>query len=35
MEYEIRGGSFPLVVCKLQKGETIQNETGARSYMTS
>lgn len=35
MEYEIRGGSFPLVVCKLQKGETIQNETGAMSYMTS
>lgn len=24
MEYEIRGGSFPIVVCKLQKGETLK-----------
>ena len=35
MEYEIRGGSFPLVVCKLQKGEKMKNETGAMAYMTS
>ncbi|WP_405296047.1 TIGR00266 family protein [Methanobrevibacter sp.] len=35
MEYEIRGGSFPLVVCKLQKGEIMKNETGAMAYMTS
>lgn len=35
MEYEIRGGSFPIVVCKLQKGETLKNETGAMAYMTS
>ena len=35
MEYEIKGGSFPIVVCKLQKGETLKNETGAMAYMTS
>ena len=35
MEYEIRGGAFPLVVCRLQKGETMKNETGAMAYMTS
>lgn len=35
MEYEIRGGSFPIVVCKLQKGETMKNETGAMAFMTS
>lgn len=35
MEYEIRGGSFPIVVCKLQKGERMKNETGAMAYMTS
>lgn len=35
MEYEIRGGSFPIVICTLQEGETIKNETGAMSFMTS
>ncbi len=35
MEYEIKGGSFPIVVCKLQKGETMKNETGAMAFMTS
>ena len=35
MEYEIRGGSFPIVVCTLQKGETVKNETGAMAFMTS
>ncbi len=35
MEYEIIGGSFPMVVCTLQKGETMKNETGAMSFMTS
>ena len=35
MEYEIRGGSFPIVICTLQKGETMKNETGAMSFMTS
>ncbi len=35
MEYEIRGGSFPVVVCTLQQGETMKNETGAMAFMTS
>ena len=35
MEYEIRGGSFPIVICTLQKGETMKNETGAMSFKTS
>lgn len=35
MEYEIRGGSFPIVICTLQEGETMKNETGAMAYMTS
>ena len=35
MEYEIKGGPFPVVVCTLQKGETMKNETGAMSFMTS
>ena len=35
MEYEIKGGSFPIVICTLQKGETLKNETGAMAFMTS
>lgn len=35
MEYEIQGGSFPMVICTLQKGETLKNETGAMAFMTS
>ncbi len=35
MEYEITGGSFPTVICTLQKGETMKNETGAMAFMTS
>ena len=35
MEYEITGGSFPMVVCTLKEGETMKNETGAMAYMTS
>lgn len=35
MEYEITGGTFPIVTCTLQKGETIKNETGAMAFMTS
>ena len=34
MEYEIRGGAFPIVICTLQKGETMKNETGAMAFMT-
>ena len=35
MEYEIKGGAFPIVICTLQKGETMKNETGAMAFMTS
>lgn len=35
MEYEIIGGSFPMVICTLQQGETMKNETGAMAFMTS
>ncbi len=35
MEYEIKGGSFPIVICTLQKGETMKNETSAMAFMTS
>lgn len=34
MEYKISGGAYPMVICTLQKGETMQDETGAMSYMT-
>ena len=34
MEYEIEGGAFPMVVCTLNKGETIKEENGAMSFMT-
>ena len=35
MEYEISGGSFPTVICTLQKGETMKDESGAMAFMTS
>ena len=35
MEYEITGGAFPIVICNLQKGETMKDETGAMAFMTS
>ncbi|WP_263640928.1 AIM24 family protein [Methanobrevibacter arboriphilus] len=35
MEYEIKGGSFPMVICKLEKGETMKNEGGSMALMTS
>ncbi|WP_295722855.1 TIGR00266 family protein [uncultured Methanobrevibacter sp.] len=35
MEYEITGGSFPMVICTLKQGETMKNETGAMAFMTS
>lgn len=34
MEYEITGGAFPMVICRLKKGESMQDETGAMTYMT-
>lgn len=35
MQYEIKGGSFPIVICKLQKGETMKDESGAMAFMSS
>ena len=35
MDYEIKGEPFPMVVCKLQKGETMKDESGAMAFMTS
>ena len=34
MKYEIKGGSFPVVVCQLDAGETMITEGGAMSWMT-
>lgn len=33
MEYEIKGGSLPVLLVKLEAGETIQCEAGAMSWM--
>jgi uncharacterized protein (TIGR00266 family) len=35
MEYEIKGGSFPILICKLEKGETMKNEGGSMALMSS
>ncbi|KZX15816.1 hypothetical protein MBCUT_13200 [Methanobrevibacter cuticularis] len=35
MEYEIKGGNFPIVLCKLNKGEVMKNESGSMATMTS
>lgn len=35
MEYEIIGGAFPLVKCKLNKGERMKDESGAMAFMSS
>lgn len=35
MEYEIKGGAFPMVICRLKQGESMQDETGAMTYMTT
>lgn len=34
MEYEIKGGAFPIVVCKLQKGERMKDESGSMAFMS-
>lgn len=35
MEYKISGGSFPTVICTLNQGETMKDESGAMAFMTS
>ena len=34
MQYEIRGGSFPVVICQLQSGEKMITEKGSMTWMT-
>ena len=34
MEYEIKGGSLPVVICKLNSGERIASQAGAMGWMT-
>ncbi len=35
MEYRIEGGSLPVVLCQLQAGESVINESGSMVWMTS
>lgn len=34
MQYEVRGGDLPVVVCRLAQGESIVSEAGAMSWYT-
>lgn len=34
MRYEIRGGSFPVVVCELESGEQMMTESGSMVWMS-
>ena len=34
MQYEIKGGNFPVVVCQLQDGEQMKTESGSMVWMT-
>lgn len=34
MQYEIEGGSLPVLICKMEAGESIFSESGAMSWMT-
>ncbi|KZX13521.1 TIGR00266 family protein [Methanobrevibacter filiformis] len=34
MEYEIKGGSFPIVICYLKNGEKVKTEGGGMALMT-
>ena len=34
MQYEIKGGSFPVVVCNLENGETMITEKGSMAWMS-
>ena len=34
MQYEIKGGQFPVVICQLQDGETMITERGSMVWMT-
>lgn len=34
MQYEIEGGSLPVLICKLEAGESLITQSGAMSWMT-
>ena len=34
MQYELKGGAFPVVVCRLNSGESMITETGSMVWMT-
>ena len=34
MEYEIKGGSFPVVICRLRDGERMITEKGSMVWMS-
>ncbi len=34
MKYEIKGGSMPVVICKLENGESMMTESGSMSWMS-
>lgn len=34
MQYEIKGGSFPVVICQLSSGESMITESGSMTWMT-
>lgn len=34
MQYEIKGGSFPVVECKLEDGEKMITESGSMVWMS-
>lgn len=35
MDFEIQGGNMPVVVCKLQQGESVYTESGGMGWMSS
>lgn len=35
MNYEIKGGNLPVVICELQRGESMVTESGGMGWMTS
>ena len=34
MQYEIKGGNFPVVICSLENGETMITEKGSMAWMS-
>ena len=34
MKYEIKGGNFPIVICELEKGESLKTQSGGMAIMS-